>query len=489
MPGTDLTGRSCRTCSSIWRASDDDRRRRQLGARGRARGARLPRLATVDHKRIGCRYGVTAAGFFLAGGIEAAVMRAQLAQPDEHLLDPEAYDQLFSMHGLTMIFLFVTPMLSGFGNYLVPLMIGARDMAFPRLNAFGYWVFLAAGLFMYRRLSSARPRQRLVQLRAALAAVLQPGHEHRLLRARLVFLGDLDDRGRDQLHRHDLQAARARDVDQPAAALLLGDPRDVVLDRLRDPLAHRGLPSLYLQRNCGLPLLRHGAGGDPLLWQHLFWIFGHPDVYIIFLPAVGIVSVDRAGLLRRPMVALHVVALATMATALLGFGVWVHHMFATGLPHALADVLRGGELVIAIPSGIQVFGWLATMITGRPVLATPFLYVLGFLVTFVIGGLDGVMFAAIPFDQQVTGLVLRRRPLPLRALRRRGLPDPRGDPLLAPEDDGPDARRAAGPGQLLARVRRLQRRVSSPMHIVGLLGNAAARSTPTPRGMGWGRST
>jgi cytochrome c oxidase subunit I+III len=159
---------------------------------------------------------------------------------------------------------------------------------------------------------------------------------------------------------------------------------------------------LFLQRNFGFHFFDTAGGGDPLLWQHLFWIFGHPDVYIIFLPAVGIVSAIVPTFSRRPMVGYTLMAFATMATAALGFGVWVHHMFATGLPTLSLTFFAAASLVIAIPSGIQVFGWLATMISGRPVLATPFLYVIGFLVTFVIGGLTGVMFAAIPFDQQVT---------------------------------------------------------------------------------------
>jgi len=360
-------------------------------------------LATVDHKRIGLRYGVTAAAFFLAGGLEAAVMRTQLARADQHLLTPEAYDQLFSMHGLTMIFLFITPMMSGFGNYLVPLMIGARDMAFPRLNAFGYWVFLGAGLLMYGGLLlGTAPDNGWFNYAPLSLPSYSPGTNIDFYAVGLAFLG---------------LSTTAGAINFIVTIFKLRAP-GMSLDRL--PLycwailatsfsIVVAIPSLtaaclllFLQRNFGFHFFDTASGGDPLLWQHLFWIFGHPDVYIIFLPAVGIVSSIVPTFSRRPMVGYTLMAFATMATAALGFGVWVHHMFATGLPVLSLTFFAAASLVIAIPSGIQVFGWLATMISGRPVISTPLLYVIGFLVTFVIGGLTGVMFAAIPFDQQVT---------------------------------------------------------------------------------------
>jgi cytochrome c oxidase subunit 1/cytochrome c oxidase subunit I+III len=360
-------------------------------------------LGTVDHKKIGVRYLVTAAAFFLAAGIEAALMRAQLARPGERLLDPEQYDQVFSMHGLTMIFLFVTPMLSGFGNYLVPLMIGARDMAFPRLNAFGYWVFLGAGLFMYSGLLLGDAPDNGWFNYAPLS--IQPfsvGPNIDFYAIGLLFLGISTTVGAINFIVTILKLrAPGMSINRmPIFCWAVLATSISIVFAIPSLSVATGL--LELQRAWGFHFFDTAGGGDPVLWQHLFWIFGHPDVYIIFLPAVGIVSTIVPVFSRRSLVAYDWVALATMATGLLGFGVWVHHMFAVGLPQVSLTFFAAASTIIAIPSGIQVFAWLATMLKGRPVIRTPFLYVLGFLVTFVIGGLSGVMFAAIPFDQQVT---------------------------------------------------------------------------------------
>jgi len=360
-------------------------------------------IGTVDHKRIGTRYLVTAAVFFAAAGVEASLMRAQLARPDEHLLGPERYDQVFSMHGLTMIFLFVTPMLSGFGNYLVPLMIGARDMAFPRLNAFGYWVFLAAGLFMYSGLLLGKAPDNGWFNYAPLS--IQPysdGPNIDFYAIGLLFLGISTTVGGVNFIVTILKLrAPGMSINRMPIFCwaILATSISIVF---AIPSLSVAAGMLELQRSWGFHFFDTAGGGDPLLWQHLFWIFGHPDVYIIFLPAVGIVSSIVPVFSRRSLVAYDWVALATMATALLGFGVWVHHMFAVGLPQVSLAFFAAASTIIAIPSGIQVFAWLATMLKGRPVIRTPFLYVLGFLVSFVIGGLSGVMFAAVPFDQQVT---------------------------------------------------------------------------------------
>jgi cytochrome c oxidase subunit 1/cytochrome c oxidase subunit I+III len=360
-------------------------------------------VGTVDHKRIGTRYLVTAAVFFAAAGVEASLMRAQLARPDEHLLGPVRYDQIFSMHGLTMIFLFVTPMLSGFGNYLVPLMIGARDMAFPRLNAFGYWVFLAAGLFMYSGLVLGKAPDNGWFNYAPLS--IQPysdGPNIDFYAIGLLFLGISTTVGAVNFIVTILKLrAPGMSINRMPIFCwaILATSISIVF---AIPSLSVASGFLELQRSWGFHFFDTAGGGDPLLWQHLFWIFGHPDVYIIFLPAVGIVSSIVPVFSRRSLVAYDWVALATMATALLGFGVWVHHMFAVGLPQVSLAFFAAASTIIAIPSGIQVFAWLATMLKGRPVIRTPFLYVLGFLVSFVIGGLSGVMFAAVPFDQQVT---------------------------------------------------------------------------------------
>jgi cytochrome c oxidase subunit 1/cytochrome c oxidase subunit I+III len=360
-------------------------------------------LGTVDHKKIGARYLVTAAAFFVAGGLEAAALRAQLARPEQSLLGPEAYDQLYSMHGLTMIFLFVTPMLSGFGNYLVPLMIGARDMAFPRLNAFGYWVFLAAGLFLYSGLVLGKaPDNGWFNYAPLSIASFSEGPNIDFYALGLLFLGISTTAGAVNFIVTILKLrAPGMSINRmPIFCWAVLATSISIVFAIPSLSVATGL--LELQREWGFHFFDTAGGGDPVLWQHLFWIFGHPDVYIIFLPAVGIVSTIVPVFSRRSLVAYDWVALATMATALLGFGVWVHHMFAVGLPQVSLTFFAAASTIIAIPSGIQVFAWLATMLKGRPVIRTPFLYVLGFLVTFVVGGLSGVMFAAIPFDQQVT---------------------------------------------------------------------------------------
>jgi cytochrome c oxidase subunit 1/cytochrome c oxidase subunit I+III len=360
-------------------------------------------FATVDHKRIGTRYMVTALTFFFLGGLEAAAMRAQLARADSRILSPEAYDQLFSMHGITMIFLFVTPMLSGFGNYVVPLQLGARDMAFPKLNALGYWIFLGAGVFMYSGLVLGKaPDVGWFNYVPLASSQFDSGPNIDFYGLGLIFLGISTTAGAVNFIVTILKL-RAPGMSLNRIPLfcwaVLGTSFAILF---AIPALTAASALLELDRLFGFHFFDLSAGGDPVLWQHLFWIFGHPDVYIIFLPAVGIVSTVVPTFARRPMVAYTWVALSTMMIAFLGFGVWVHHMFAVGLPQLTITFFAAASLVIAIPSGVQVFAWLATLVGGRPVLKTPLLYVLGFLLVFVIGGVTGVMFAVIPYDQQVT---------------------------------------------------------------------------------------
>ena len=364
-------------------------------------GGFVAALKTVDHKRIGIRYLVTASVFFALGGVEALVMRIQLTGPNQTLLSPEEYDQLFSMHGITMIFLFVTPMLSGFGNYLVPLQIGARDMAFPRLNALSYWVFLAAGLFIYSSLPlGIAPDDGWFSY--APLSTLSPGSNLDFYGLGLIMLAISTTAGAINFI---VTMARLR---APGMSLnrmplfcwaVLATSLSIVFAL---PALTLDCLFLELQRKWGFQFFDAAHGGSALLWQHLFWIFGHPDVYIIFLPAVGIVSTIIPVFSQRPLVARTWSILATMATAVLGFGVWIHHMFAVGLPQVTMTFFAAASMTIAIPAAIQVFAWLATIVTGRPVLKSPFLYIVGFIVVFVVGGLSGVMFAVIPFDQQVT---------------------------------------------------------------------------------------
>ncbi|HWB21792.1 MAG TPA: cytochrome c oxidase subunit I [Gaiellaceae bacterium] len=358
-------------------------------------------ITTVDHKRIGIRYLVTASVFFLLAGCDALVMRVQLAGPNERLLSPESYDQLFTMHGTTMIFLFITPMLSGFGNYFVPLQLGARDMAFPRLNALSYWVYLGSGLFIYSSILLGKAPDAGWFSYAPLSTI-SPSSNLDFYGLGLIMLAISTTAGAINFI---VTMARLRAPGMSIGRMplfcwaILATSLSVVFAL---PALSLDCLLLELQRKWGFHFFDYQHGGNALLWQHLFWIFGHPDVYIIFLPAVGIVSTIIPVFSQRPMVAQTWVVLGIMSTALLGFGVWVHHMFAVGLPKVVELFFAAASMLIAIPAGVQVFAWLATIVTGRPVLKSPFLFIVGFIVTFVIGGLSGVMFAVIPFDQQVT---------------------------------------------------------------------------------------
>src|ERR671935_2116475 len=360
-------------------------------------------LTTVDHKRIGTRYLVTAGIFFCLAGLEALTIRTQLAVPRNDLVSPEGFDELFSMHGITMIFLFATPMLAGFGNYFVPLMIGARDMAFPRVNALSYWTFLGSGLFMYSSFVVGHPPNdgwfNYVPLSAR---EYTPGVNIDFYNLGLLFLAFSSTAGAINfiVTIFRLRAPGMSINRIPLFCWAILAQAFALVFAL--PALSAANIMLELERQFGFHFFDAGAGGDPILWQHLFWIFGHPDVYIIFLPAIGIVSSIIPTFARRPMVMHTWLALATLATGIVGFGVWVHHMFATGLPQVTMTFFSAASFMIVIPSGLQVFAWIATVLAGRPVLRTPFLFTLGFVVVFVIGGLTGLMFAAVPFDQQTT---------------------------------------------------------------------------------------
>ncbi len=360
-------------------------------------------LGTVDHKKIGMRYLVTAFVFLLLGGLEAAVMRAQLARPDQHLLTPEAYNQLFSMHGITMIFLYASPILSGFSNYVWPLILGSRDMAFPRLNAFSYWTFLAAGIFLYSSFLVGQSPDRGWFAYAPLTdGSYSPGLNMDFYSLGLILLTISTTVGAINFI---VTVFRLR-----APGMSINRLPIFVWGTLTTSFAILfALPALtcacvmlYFDRRLGMHFFDPSTGGHPLLWQHLFWIFGHPWVYIIVLPAMGIMSDLIPTFCRRPLVGYTYVALATVSTGILGFGVWMHHMFSTGIPAMSADFFSAASMVISIPSAVAVFAWLATIWHGRPVIRTPFLFAAGFIVLFVLGGVSGVVTAAVPFDWQVT---------------------------------------------------------------------------------------
>jgi cytochrome c oxidase subunit 1/cytochrome c oxidase subunit I+III len=360
-------------------------------------------LTTTDHKRIGLMYFFTSLAFFGAGGIEALLMRTQLIGPHQHVLSPATYDEMFTMHGITMIFLFVIPMTTGaFGNYLIPLMIGARDMAFPRMNAVSYWIFLGSGIFMYIALASGHaPNAGWFDYVPLASRRFDPGMNIDFYGYGLIFNG-ISSTAASINFIVTIFKMRAPGMSLNRMPLFCFAFLAVAF-ALLFALPSLSVATLFLEldRQLGFHFYDAGQGGDPLLWQNLFWIFGHPEVYIIILPAFGIATSIIPSFCHRRMVFFPLVALAEILVAFLGFGVWVHHMFAVGLATLTTVYFAAASLIIVIPSGIQLFAWIATIVTGTPEFRTPMLFIIGFIVYFIIGGLSGVMLAAIPFDQQV----------------------------------------------------------------------------------------
>lgn len=359
-------------------------------------------LMAVNHRAIGRRYIVTASIFFLLAGVLALVMRLQLARPELNVLSAEAYNQFFTMHGTTMMFLFAVPIMEGFGIYVVPLMIGARDMAFPRLNAFGYWVYLIAGVVLFWSFfAGTAPDSGWFSYVPLSGPGFSPGPNLDYWVTMITFL--------------------------EVAALVAAVELIVTIFKMRAPgMSINRIPVfawsilvmsfmivfampplmvasvlLALDRTLGMHFFNPQAGGAPVLWQHLFWIFGHPEVYIILIPALGMVSTIIPVFVRRRLVGYTAVVLSLVAIGFLSFGLWVHHMYAAGLPLLGLNFFAAASMMIAIPSGIQIFAWIATIWRGELVLRTPFLYVIGFFIIFILGGITGVMVASVPFNWQV----------------------------------------------------------------------------------------
>ncbi|CCM78108.1 cytochrome c oxidase subunit I [Rhizobium mesoamericanum] len=359
-------------------------------------------LSTVDHKIIGRRYITTAFFFLVLGGLLALAMRLQLAQPEARFIGPDRYNQIFTMHGSTMMFLFAVPVMEAMGVYLVPLMVGTRNIAFPRLNAFSYWIYVAGGLLLW------------------IAFALDAGPDVGWF-AYVPLSGPEYGAGK----RADIWAQMITFTELSALAVAVEIVVTVFkqrapgmsLDRIpvfvwamlvtsfmiimAMPAIMLASSSLILDRLVGTHFFNPAEGGDALLWQHLFWFFGHPEVYIIFVPAVGMVSAIVSTFARRPVFGYHLVVMALIATGVLAFGLWVHHMFVVGLPQVGESFFTASSMAIAVPAGVQIFCWLATLWDGRPQFTTPLLFVVGFIITFVIGGLTGVMVASVPFDTQV----------------------------------------------------------------------------------------
>jgi cytochrome c oxidase subunit 1 len=359
-------------------------------------------LTSVNHKSIAKRYVVTAFVFFLLAGLEAAVMRAQLARPEAGVLGPDRYNQFFTMHGTTMMFLFAVPVWIAMGLYFVPLLIGTRNIAFPRLNAFGYWVYLFGALLLYAGfVTNTGPDAGWFAYVPLAGPQYSPGKRMDIWAQMITFT--------------------------EIAALVAAVEIIVTVFKQRAPgmslnrvpifvwamvvtsfmiifaMPSVAVASLFLaaDRLIGTHFFNPAEGGDPLLWQHLFWFFGHPEVYIMFLPATGAVSALLPAFTRRPVFGYPAIVLSLVATGFIGFGLWVHHMFTAPIPQLGQSFFTAASMMITIPNGVQVLCWLATIWSGRLIFKTALLFVFGAIVIFVIGGVTGVMVASIPFDLQV----------------------------------------------------------------------------------------
>jgi cytochrome c oxidase subunit I len=359
-------------------------------------------LTTVDHKLIGRRYIITALGFLFLGGVAALVMRLQLGAPDNKLVGPDLYNQLFTMHGSTMMFLFAVPVMETIAVYLVPLMIGTRNVAFPRLNAFSYWVYLFGGLMLwfaffvnsgpdagwFSYVPLAGPQYGIGKRSDIWAQMITYTELSGLAVAVEIIVTVFKMRAPGMtLDRIPLFVWAALVT---AFMILFAMPAVMVSSTM-----------LILDRLVGTHFFNWAEGGDVLLWQHLFWFFGHPEVYFIFIPATGLISAIIPSFTRRRMFGYPALVLSLFATGFLAFGLWVHHMFVTGLPRLGESFFTASSMAVAIPSGLQIFCWIASLWDGKLRLRTPLLFVFGFIANFVIGGLSGVMVASVPIDTQV----------------------------------------------------------------------------------------
>ncbi len=356
----------------------------------------------TTHQAIGTRYIVTAFIFLLAGGIEALLMRFQLAVPNNTFLGPDRYNEIFTTHGTTMMFLFAVPVMEGMGVYLVPLMLGTRNVAFPRLNAFGYWMYLAGGIFLYVGVfQNAAPDVGWFAYTPLSGPEFSPGKRPDFWAQMITFTE---------------VSAMCVAAELIATFFKMRAP-GMSLNRIpmycwsmlvQSFMVIFAMPSVMIassfllsDRTVATHFVNPAEGGDPLLYQHVFWFFGHPEVYIIFIPALGMVSSIVIANSRRQLFGYTAMVLSLVATGFIGFGLWVHHMFATGLPQIGEAYFTAASMMIAITSGVQIFCWIATLWTGRLRLTTAMHFVFGFIAIFVLGGLTGVILASVPIDLQV----------------------------------------------------------------------------------------
>lgn len=359
-------------------------------------------LTIVNHNNIGIRFMVTGSIFFLIGGLLAMLIRAQLALPNQHILDAKIYNQVFSMHGTVMMFLFAVPTLEGMAIYLIPKMIGARDLVFPRIGAFGYFCYLFGGIILLSSMVlGMAPDTGWFMYTPLTNAIYSPGKNADFWLISITFI----------------EISAITTAIELIVSILYTRTNKMSLKNM--PLycwyiivmafmILFGFPPLILgsillefERIANMPFFTAAAGGDAVLWQHLFWLFGHPDVYILFLPAAGIISTIIPTFSRRPIVGYYWIVLAIILLGFISFGLWVHHMFTVGIPQLAQVFFSVASMLAAIPTGIQLFAWIATLMMGKPLYRIPMLWAVGFLIIFVIGGLTGVMLALVPFDWQV----------------------------------------------------------------------------------------
>ena len=356
-------------------------------------------VTTVDHKKIGIMYCATALIFFVIGGLEALAIRTQLAVPNGAVLTAETYNQFFTMHGLTMIFLVVMPLGVGIMNYMAPLMIGARDVAFPRINAFSYWVFLMGGLFLYSSFFLGGAPDGGWFGYAPLSTEL-PGNGMTFYSLGLQILGVASLLGAVNfiVTILNMRAPGMTLMRMPVFIWMSLVTSFLLLFAM--PIIAVALFQLMFDRAYGANFFNPAEGGDPILWQHLFWLFGHPEVYIMILPAMGIVSEVLPTFARKPIFGYAAIVFAGIAIGFMGWGVWAHHMFTTGLGPVANAAFALSTMFIAVPTGIKIFNWIGTLWGGSIEFKPPLMFSLGFVSMFIIGGLSGVTHSIVPHDAQ-----------------------------------------------------------------------------------------
>jgi cytochrome c oxidase subunit 1 len=358
-------------------------------------------LVTTDHKRIGILYIATSLVFFVLGGTLALLIRMELFTPETaDLVDRTTFNQLFTMHGLTMIFLVVVPIFAGFGNYVIPLMVGAADMAFPRLNAFSYWAFLFGGVILYGSwFSAGGPADTGWYLYPPYSIQSTTSVDLTILSLHLLAIGSLAGAINFVATVHTMRTAGMTFMRMPLFVWAIYTYSLLLIATL--PVVGAALTMLLLDRQAGTHFFMPDEGGNAILYQHMFWFFGHPEVYVMILPAFGIVSEVLPVFARKPIFGYAAIAFSTIGIAFVSMLVWAHHMFTVGMPNVLNGFFMIASVLVAVPTGIKIINWLATLWRGNIEFATPMLFALGLISVFTIGGISGVFVAAFPFDWQV----------------------------------------------------------------------------------------